>query len=81
MTKIWITKYALTKGITEAEAEISMDGRMAVVRSGTFPAYYLLGEWFTTKENAVANANVRLTRKIASVLKQLKKLQALKFEL
>jgi hypothetical protein len=80
--KIYITKYALTDGIVESEAEIN--GGMAVVRkqySGGLDQYFH-GEgkdWHLSKESAIAKAEDMRLKKIASVKKQLSKLEELSF--
>lgn len=81
--KIFATKFCLTDGIQELEAdEPDQDfPHMAVVRSDVeLSKYFHKGEWFKTRGEAVENANLRVSRKIMSLKKQLAKLQAMKFE-
>lgn len=80
--KVWITKYALTQGIIEKEAELceSYDGMIRV--SGKF-SYYLHGEgkeWHRTKESAIARAEEMRQKKIESLKKQIQKLEEMHFE-
>ena len=72
--KVFITKYALTKGIIEAEAEHLGDGMARVGRS-----YYHGKDWHKTRRDAIIDARDRRTRKIASLEKQLKRVKGLSF--
>lgn len=79
--KVWITRYALTDGIIEAEGEpyglewvsASWDGGY---RCGDFEQ----GEWFDTKERAIQKAEEMRQKKIESLKKQIKKLEEMRFE-
>jgi len=77
LTKVYITTYALTSGITEAEGEISDLGffyqrKPWVSYSGTKEYYKTIGE-------AKIAAEQKRLKKIESVKKQLSKLEKLKF--
>lgn len=75
--KIWISKYALTDGIKEIEADLVSD---SMVRIGS--CSYLHGEgreWHRTKEGAIIRANEMRKRKINSIRKTLSKLEIMKF--
>lgn len=80
--KFYITKYALTQGIIEVdggsvrEVEIK-DGRLWYKKSYT--QVYCAGEWYTEKGMAVADAEHRKQKKIASLKKQISKLEAMQF--
>ena len=82
--KVWITKYALSKGIFEVEVE-EPDPRyphMVVHCTGTHGAWrnYYHGEgrdWHRSKEAAVQRARKMATAKIKAVETSLKKLRAL----
>lgn len=79
--KIWITKYALTKGILEKEAEVDDSKRMARVVSGLgWTEYYHRDDWHKTQEAAKAQAEVMRKKKIVSLAGQMAKLQALRFD-
>jgi len=85
--KVWITKWALTQGIFEAEVEeCDTEGMVAQKPDGgglCNMATYYHGEgkeWHRTRESAVARAEAMRQKKIANVKKQLKKLELLKFE-
>lgn len=76
--KIWNSKYALTKGVIEQEGEAIED---SVFKIG--PSEYLHGEgkdWHRTIEGAVARAEVMRKAKIASMRKQLARLESLRFD-
>ena len=77
--KIWVTKYALSKGIFETEGE--------AVGEGLFKAHkqydYFHGEgrdWHRTKESAIVRAENMRIAKIASLKKQIAKLEKLSFQ-
>lgn len=76
--KIWNSRYALTEGLIEQEGE---DVGNDTVKIG--PMQYLLGEgkdWHRTRKSAVARAEAMRKDKIASVKKQLARLEALRFD-
>ena len=76
--KIWNTKYALSEGVIEQEGEEVSD---SMVKVG--PLMYLHGEgreWHRTPESAAARAEAMRKAKIASVRKQLARLEALRFD-
>jgi hypothetical protein len=73
---VFITKYALSQGIIESEARLTSIANM--IDAGK-RGYFHKGEWFTTREEAEANAEHRRAKKIASLKKQIAKLEALSF--
>lgn len=76
--KIWNSKYALTEGLIEQEGEEVGD---SMVHVGSLQ--YLHGEgkeWHRTRESAAARAEVMRKAKIASVRKQLARLEAMRFD-
>lgn len=76
--KAWITKYALSGGIEEHEAEDRGYGCIYFDRYG-----YMAGEgrnWHRTRESAVAKAEKMRKDKIASLRKQIERLEKLTFE-
>ena len=81
MSKVWISKYALTQGIYEMEIDhMSEDGRAVYGKAWT-EAYHGEGrEWHRTKEDAVKRAEEMRIRKIKSLEKQIEKIKSLKFE-
>lgn len=75
--KVYITKYALTAGIEEAEAEI--EGKMAIVKK-KYSAYFHGSEWHLTRSSAIEQAEIMRERKIASLRKSIEKIEAMRFE-
>lgn len=82
--KVYITKYALTEGITEKEVELCQTNfDMVQTKDGMRFNCYYHGEgkeWHRTWESAVARAEEMRQKKIKSVEKQLEKLKNMKFE-
>lgn len=80
--KVWITRYALTKGIIESEVIYCGDDMVRERKQGCFPIYYHGEghEWHKTKESAIAKAEEMRKKKIASLKKQIEKLEKMKFE-
>ena len=63
--KVWITKYALTKGIYEAEADNCCHDGMVVVG---YNCYHGEGkEWCMTREEAVHRAEEMRQKKIENL--------------
>ena len=76
--KIYVTKYALTAGIKEHDAEI--DGAMATVRvPGWVASHYHGNDWHMTANAASIRAEEMRVAKINSLRKQIAKLEAVKF--
>lgn len=76
--KIWNSKYALTEGLIEQDGEEVGD---SMVKVGSLQ--YLHGEgkeWHRTRESAAARAELMRKAKIASMRKQLARLEALRFD-
>ena len=85
--KAWITKYALTQGIIGVEIIdncLSADptGNMIKIRDGNINTYYhgKGNEWHETKESAIKKAEEMRQKKIASLKKQIEKLERMKFD-
>lgn len=83
--KVWITKYALTYGIEEKEAERDMKvspDMITIVNKDTMNEFYHGEgkEWHLTKESAIKKTEEMRDKKIKSLQKQLEKLQSMKFE-
>lgn len=79
--KVWITKYALTKGILEKECEDRGNGAVKEAEN-RFPIYYHRegDEWHRTKESAIKKAEEMRQKKIASLKKQIEKLEKMRFK-
>lgn len=81
--KAYITKYALSEGIQEVDAELCTGISETMIKYtllGCYPQHAHKGEWFDSKEKAIADAESRRLRKIESLKKSIKKLEALRFE-
>lgn len=83
MTKIYVTKYALTTGPFSADAEVSDDGGFASYKTeNSWGSHYAHGkEFHLTREEALADCERRRKGKLVSIEKQRKKLEAMKFEI
>ena len=81
--KVYVTKYALTKGIFSVEAKFCSDADRTMVEVLTKAneyTYYLHGNSFhLTLEDAVNRAEEMRLKKIASLKKQLARLEAMDF--
>lgn len=78
--KVWITKYALTTGIEEVEAEVTESrGSMIQVTGRQFGTYYHKPFWHTSREEAVAHAELLRAKKLKSLRKAIAKLESLQF--
>jgi len=80
--KVYITKYALSGGIIEMEAEIhECDwGKKGISVWGKFKNYttgFYNNDFWLTPEEAIADAENRRVKKIASLKKQIAKLEKL----
>ena len=79
--KVWITKYALTDGIIEAEGEpYGLEWVSASWDNGCHCNDFEQGEWFDTKERAIKKAEEMRQKKIESLKKQIEKLERMRFE-
>lgn len=78
---VWITKYALTKGIFQLEANpcIGFSGMIEAAHA-QYPTIYHEPDWRSTREEAVARAGEMRRKKIESLKKQISRLENLKFE-
>lgn len=83
--KVWITKYALTLGIIEADGFNSYIFLGAITVKPKYPlpfdaTTFKEGDWFADKESAIARAEEMRREKIESLKKQIKRLEVMKFE-
>lgn len=80
---IYVTKYALTKGIMEMQATIPhhISSDMACVREtpGSLGQNFHRDEWHRDMESARAHANKMVQDRITSLEKSIKKVRCLKF--
>lgn len=79
--KVWITKYAMTSGVFTAEGESIGQAMCAVRPKGHkgFTVYFHGNEWHTDEAKAIERFNQMKQKKIASLKKQLAKVEALEF--
>ena len=79
--KAFITKYALTKGIYEIDAEVCQNPKIIKRASGNWVDYYRNEgkDWHKTKESAILRANEMRAAKIKTLQKQIIKLDKLTF--
>lgn len=75
--KVYITKYALTVGIIEREAEI--DGKYPDMIRDKYGGFYHKPHWHTSMEDAVIHARQMRDKKIITYKKRLAKLEATMF--
>ncbi len=80
--KAYVTDHALTVGILEVEARTYDDHNTMIEYSHCpfYVQYAHAGEWFTSRDEAIADAESRRVRKIASLKRQIAKLEGLRFD-
>lgn len=81
--KVWITKYALVVGIIEKEAEYLSELHEGTIKTKSDRPSYYYGEgeeWHRTEESAIKKAEELRQKKIASLKKQIEKLEMMRFE-
>jgi hypothetical protein len=79
----FITRYALSRGIFEIEANI-IDHHKRIINQTVdgkgINCYYHAREWWTSKDEAVKQARKMRDRKVKSLEKQIEKLKEMEFE-
>ena len=80
--KIYVTKFALTGGITEYEASLSKDGYALVTKhtDTDFHQWFAPKEFHTTKEAAIIRAEEMRVAKLKSLEKAIKKFSLMSFD-
>lgn len=80
---VWVTKYALTSGIFECDAEICSDVSTDMIRikRNHFDEYFHKNEWYTSKLDAIVRAEEMKEKKINSLNKQLNKISNINFDM
>lgn len=73
----WVTKYALTKGVCEVEVELRGGYAYSTCR---FRTQFRPEHWYRLRANAQAKAEDMRIAKIASLRKQIAKLEKLRFD-
>lgn len=82
MAKVFITKYALTSGIKEVETKIhksTFKDYSYYVRDSAYSFHYIGKDAFLDKSEALNKAEDMRKKKIASLRKQIEKLEKLSF--
>lgn len=74
---VWITKYALTQGIFEAEAVLSCEPGMIEIMRSSGNIYFHDKDWHTDLESAKSRAREMRQKKHTSLKKQLAALEKL----
>lgn len=81
---VFVTRYALTQGIFEVSAEIHEDSQSKMVsyraEGSRFTQYAHGTDWHKDYESALKKSELMRTKKIASLLKQISKLQSIDFK-
>lgn len=83
--KVWITKYALTRGILELDSEtvegfrVKGDSIYYFEQSG-YPQGFHKGEWYENQQMAITKAEEMRQKKLASLKQQIEKLEKIVFE-
>lgn len=78
--KVWITKYALTKGIFEMDVESQSEDGKVVYGKAWNQCFHGQGvDWCKTKAAAIARAEEMRNKKITSLKNQIEKLEEMKF--
>lgn len=75
----YITKYALTSGIIEAQLQETSTPGMVRDTASRYQVFYHGNDWWRTRADAVKRAESMRKKKIASFEKGVAKLQALDF--
>lgn len=82
--KVWITKYALTDGIVEAESNDKTQDKERIFAFWNNDEYGIFypqkGEIFFDKQPAIQKAEEMRQEKIASLKKQIEELERMRFE-
>ena len=78
--KVWMTKYALTDGIIEADGVRTTQG-VYIANSGLNTDWFYGSDWHSNKQSAINKAEEMRQNKIASLKKQIEKLEEMRFAL
>lgn len=76
---VYVTKYALTKGIEYIEVSETFFPYL-VQENIRYPRNFHIGDWFESKEDAIKKAEEMKNKKLQSLENQMKKISKLKFE-
>jgi hypothetical protein len=75
----WITKYALTTGVYQAEVETYEDDPNMAQAANGMHQYFHGDEWHRDKSSAIAKAESMRVKKLASLKKQIARLEKVSF--
>jgi len=79
--KVWISKYALTKGIYQLEVDHMSDDEKSVYGRSWDECFHGKNkEWHIEKESAIARAEDMKKKKIDSLRKKIEELESLEFQ-
>ncbi|EMH2077918.1 hypothetical protein NO938_005302 [Citrobacter freundii] len=81
VTKVFVTKYALTEGPFAVEAEILYNGSMAAYKVHEYRQAAHGKDFWLNEDDAIADCERRRLAKIKSIEKQRKKLEEMKFSI
>lgn len=82
MTKIYITKYALTTGVFSVDAKIKSDGTSATFYDKRNMPQFVYGkDFWLTPEEAFIDCERRRINKLKSLEKQKQKIESLNFQI
>jgi hypothetical protein len=76
--KVWITKYALTSGIFEAEATPMTNCKGGISIKRYLTEHFHGKDWHLTREEAIIRAKEMQQKKVSSLLKQISKIESIK---
>jgi K+-transporting ATPase c subunit len=76
---VFVTKFALTKGIIETQGVVQTDINESMISVQSLGQCFHKNQWFRTREEAVARAEQLRAKKIASLQKQIAALMAKSF--
>jgi len=76
---VWITKYAVSRGIHKVEAEVCWTSPNTITykEGDSWPQFARGRDWHRTREEAIARGKEMLAIKIESVKKQLRRLESM----
>lgn len=77
--QIWITHYALTKGIQQFDGKPTSTEGMVQVKLGDYTSYFHKPHWHINKEDAADQAKKMKDAKLKSLKKQIERIEKLNF--
>lgn len=83
MEKVFVTTYALSSGIDEYEvAEFLSENNIRVINSEFYQGkmYVKRGDWFRTKEEAIARAEKKRKLQINALYRRIARMEEIKYD-